>query len=539
MITVSQNGDFASKLITIKNNSLYLNTNVSVTFTLPPGIAYHSITPVVGSLPPGTSYNSITNVLTLPNMSPNQEIKFNYIVTVTNIALGPFSLEALVSATIDSLIINNSLTWEITVESCSTCNPAAGAIDDENACLCGSVATNDTPCSYGTTRYVINYGSVVNGEVVGWDESTGTYSATFDDPTQTLSFQYSIWCDLGEDSYETSGPATVTINPIIADKSVFNHTISTVPYSSLSPDDIGVLSAQYPSLVLSEYCWRVLRNANGEATSGEPVDCAEEIDTRTFFICSEVDCTTPESPCPCPTDELPIDVPTQLPVGYSPEKGDTIVIYHPNAMSVWTFDGTLWNKWSCGCIYKISQDAGNSLTLGSDGAPYLNIESLTEITELQDKVVVDIEFTGTNTKTLTLTFDDGSTLTATFTDLQGGGGSTSVQVSDTCSINMSISGTGTVLDPFIITAYYNDGDPVYNYSSGTPGSIGNTLDVSTLFDMPCALGCTATYTLNGYPSDVYENVTLVGTTLTYDIKANAPSGTHDINIRRECAPTVL
>lgn len=379
MITVSQNGDFASKLITIKNNSLYLNTNVSVTFTIAPGLAYHSITPVVGSLPPGTSYNSITNVLTLPNMSPGQEIKFNYIVQVTNIALGPFAMEAVVSATIDSIVLNNSLTWDITVESCSTCNPAAGAVDDENACLCGSVATNDTPCSYGTTRYVLNYASVTNGVVASWDESTGTYSATFDDPTQTLSFQYSIWCDIGEDSYETSGPATVTINPLISDISFFNHTISTVPYSSLSPTDIGVLSAQYPSLVLSEYCWRILRNAAGEATSGEPVDCAEEIDTRTFFICSDVDCTTPESPCPCPTDELPIDVPSQLPVGYAPEKGDTIVIYHPNAMSVWTFDGTLWNKWSCGCIYKISQDEGNLLELGSDNAPYLSAQSITSV----------------------------------------------------------------------------------------------------------------------------------------------------------------
>ncbi len=41
--------------------------------------------------------------------------------------------------------------------------------------------------------------------------------------------------------------------------------------------------------------------------------------------------------------------------------------------------------------------------------------------------------------------------------------------------------------------------------------------------------------LNGYSTDVYENVTLVSNTLTYDIKATAPSGTHDINIQRECA----
>jgi len=53
--------------------------------------------------------------------------------------------------------------------------------------------------------------------------------------------------------------------------------------------------------------------------------------------------------------------------------------------------------------------------------------------------------------------------------------------------------------------------------------------------MACAGGFSATYTLNGYSEDVYDNVTLVGTTLTYDILLTAPSGTHYINVQRTCA----
>lgn len=46
----------------------------------------------------------------------------------------------------------------------------------------------------------------------------------------------------------------------------------------------------------------------------------------------------------------------------------------------------------------------------------------TDISNLQDKVVASIAFSGTNTKTLTLTFTDATTLTADFTDLDSGGG---------------------------------------------------------------------------------------------------------------------
>ena len=115
--------------------------------------------------------------------------------------------------------------------------------------------------------------------------------------------------------------------------------------------------------------------------------------------------------------------------------------------------------------------------------------------------------------------------------------STNVQVADTPSINMGLIGTGTVPDPFIVSGVYNDGSPTPRYELGAPGSTGNTFDVSLLFGMPCAGSYTASYQLNGFSIDVYNlaTISLVGTTLTYDVLSTAPSGTHYINIQRTCA----
>ena len=532
---VSANGQQTTWWIPATNFGTQIGSGVNITITFSPAASLQLVTYVA---PSGTSFSPNTGIWNVGTLAPGaSNTKWLKIVTsVADIGMAPFTLTSVISGNgIDPNNVNNTKvqTLNSTVE-----NAVAGAINDPNSCNCVDVSVNDTPCSHGVTEWRITPGSITNSTTNSFDVTTGQGNFSYDDPTQDITFTYSIWCDTGSGFVQTSGPATVTINKLIENINAFNHTISTVPYSSLSPSDIGVLSAQYPSLVLSEYCWRVLRNPAGEATSGEPVDCDEAIDTRTFFFCSDVPCTVPEDPCPCPTDLLPIDITTQLPVGYVAEKGDTAVVYHTNAMSIWTFDGNLWNKWSCGCIYKISQDANNDLTLGSDNAPYFDLSSMTEIIELQDKVVTNIAFTGTTTKTLTLTFDDGTTLTANFLDLSAAS-NTHVQVSDTCSINMSISGTGSVGDPYVISANYNEGSPVYAYDSGVVGSTSNTLNVTTLFDVSCPEDCAVIYTLNGYSTDVFENVTLIGTTLTYDIKSTAPSGTHYINVERECAGAIL
>jgi len=529
---VALNGNQTTWWIPAKNNSTITVTNVIVTITVAPtsGLQLLTFQPEVGT------FNPTTGIWNIGTLLPGSTKWLKLVTSVADIGLAPFTVTSVISGNgVDSNALNNTLVQTVTSVVTSA---TAGAIDDPHSCSCVNVAENDTPCNLGTTTYVLNEPSITNSTEYWWDDATGQGKFIPVDPKVDITFEYSIWCNDGSGAVEISGPALVTIDKLFSDVSSFDHTISTVPYSALCPQEISVLSAQYPTLDLSKYCWRILKNVLGDATSGEPVDCDEAIDTRTFFICSEIDCNTPEQPCPCPTDELPADIPSQLPVGYEAEKGDTVVIYHPNAMSVWTYDGTLWNKWSCGCIYKISQDEDNDLTLGSDGAPYFDLSSMTEIIELQDKVVTSIAFTGTSTKTLTLTFDDGSTLIANFADLSAAS-NTYVEVSDTCSINMSISGTGSSVNPFVISAEYNEGSPLYAYDSGVVGSTANTLNVTTLFDVSCPEDCAVIYTLNGYSTDVFQNVTLVGTTLTYDIKSTAPSGTHYINVDRECGGVIL
>lgn len=370
---VALNGNQTTWWIPATNNSSITATNVSVAITVTPSAGLQLLTfqPQVGSFNPTTGIWSIGTLA--PGSANTKWLKL--VTSVADIGLAPFVVTSVISGSgIDPNALNNTLVQTVTSVVTSA---TAGAIDDEHACACVNVAANDTPCNFGTTTYVLDIPTITNSTQYWWDENTGEGKFIPVDPSVDVTFEYSIWCD----SVEISGPALVTIDKLFSDISSFDHTIETVPYASLSPQQIVTLSAQYPALVLSDYCWRVLKNADGTTTSGEPVDCAEEIDTRTFFFCSESNCTPEDEDCPCATTDLPADVVSQLPVGYDEEKGDTIVIYHANATSVWTYDGTSWSRWSCGCVYKISQDEGNAITLGSDGAPY--ISSLTTIQGVQ------------------------------------------------------------------------------------------------------------------------------------------------------------
>ena len=368
---VALNGNQTTWWIPATNNSTITATNVIVTITVAPssGLQLLTFQPQVGTFNPTTG---IWNIGTLaPGTANTKWLKL--VTSVADIGLAPFTVTSVISGSgIDANALNNTLVQTVTsVVTCAT----AGAVDDEHACSCVNVSLNDTPCNYGTTTYVIDVPSITNSTQYWWDDTTGEGKFIPVDPSLNITFEYSIWCD----SVEISGPALVTIDKLFSDIGSFDHTIETVPYSALSPQQIVTLSAQYPALSISEYCWRVLKNAAGVTTSGEPVDCDEEIDTRTFFFCSESNCTPEDEDCPCATTDLPADVVSQLPVGYDEEKGDTIVIYHANAMSIWTWGGTSWSRWSCGCLYKISQDAGNALTLGSDGAPYFALQDITTV----------------------------------------------------------------------------------------------------------------------------------------------------------------
>ena len=109
----------------------------------------------------------------------------------------------------DTILTNNVLLDTLTGEFVA---PLAGAVDDDDNCACFDISTNDTPCTSCTTEYRIDEDSIVNGEVLNFDTSTGTGHFQHNDPTEEGSFTYHIWCvdcSDGED-YETSGPATVT-----------------------------------------------------------------------------------------------------------------------------------------------------------------------------------------------------------------------------------------------------------------------------------------------------------------------------------------
>jgi hypothetical protein len=368
----NQNGDKFYYNIVVSNNSPYTDTNIITTITpLPTGIAFDHVEKTQGS------FNQGTLTWTIPSMPGKTTTSLRLWVTVTDVTEGPFSITYTSIGTLtDPNLANNTKT--LTAE-LSGCAPDAGGNDDFSSCLCINVAANDTPCTYGTTEWRLNESSVVNGVVNNWDTLTGKGDFTVIDPTEPITGTYDVWCVVGVDEFQKSCGVEFTIYPQLDNKNIFDHTIQTVPYSSLSPQQIVTLSAQYPTLSLSEYCWRVLKNGDGVTTSGEPVDCDEEIDTRTFFFCSESDCSPADEDCPCLTTDLPADVVSQLPVGYDEEKGDTIVIYHANATSVWTWGGSSWSRWACGCVYKISQDEGNALTLGSDGAPYFALQDITTV----------------------------------------------------------------------------------------------------------------------------------------------------------------
>ena len=487
---VALNGNQTTWWIPATNNSVVTATNVTVSVTPAPtnGLTLVTYQAEVGSYNPMTGIWSIGNLL--PGVANRKWLKI--VTSVADIGLAPFTLTSVISGDgIDPNAINNTLVQTVTSVVTSA---TAGAVSDPNSCFCGDVSLNDTPCNFGPTEWRLNTLSVTNSTVYVWDDSTGQYHFTPDDVTLPVTAQYSIWCD----GVEVSGPATLTIPAIITSIVPFNHYIAAVQYADLSVADISVLTAQYPALVLADYCWNTIRNADGDLTSGIPVQCDESVDTRTFFSCTEDECIADLGACEC-SATLPTDVTAGLPIDYEPQDGDTVVIQHPDATSIWVYDAdnTRWVRNSCGCVYKISQDAGNLLELGSDNAPYISA----------------------------LLIEEALTIIP----------STDIEVLDSCSINMGLTGTGTAIDPYVITAAYLDGGPTPQYASGTPGSIGNTLNVTTLFSMACAGGCTATYTLNGYSEDVYDNVTLVGTTLTYDVLLTAPSGTHYINVQRTCA----
>ena len=370
-MTYLQNGDLFYYNIVVTNNSPYTDNNVTTIIdALPAGITYSHVVHTQGT------YNSTTRTWLIAALPGRTTTSLKLYVTVTDVAQGPFTITGETTGTLtDPNLVDN--TFSLTA-SPSACTPDAGGVADTTSCLCIDVSTNDTECTYGATEWRLDEGELVNGVLQYWDEATGKGGFTPIDPTLPITGKYDLWCVLGVDEFQKSCGVSFTIYPQLEDKNIFDHKIITVEYSDLSIDDIAVLTAQYPALTLTDFCWRTLRNADGVLTSGEPVDCNDKQDTKIMKFCSAVDCAEVENNCPtCPSNQLQADIQLLLAdvivnQAYEPEVGDIIIVQHPNATSDYEYTDVGWIRNNCGCVWKVSQDADNLLTLGTDNAPFLN-----------------------------------------------------------------------------------------------------------------------------------------------------------------------
>lgn len=483
---IALNGNLTTWWIPATNLSTVTATGVTVNVVVDPagGLKLETWSTDTGS------FNSTTKIWSVGTLAPGQTKWLKLVTKVIDVGLAPFTMTSVISGNgIDPNNTNNTL--EQTITSVVT-SVTAGAVADEG-CSCVDVSLNDTICNYGVTEWRLTSPTVTNSTVYDWDVTTGKGKFIHDNPFLDITTSYSIWCDPGTGFVQISGPVTLTISKLFDDISIWNHIPSAVQYADLSVDDIAVLTSQYPSLDLEDYCWNILRNAEGDLTGGTPINCNES-KARAFYACIEDECIVGDEACPC-SNNIPAAVEATLPEGYTPNEGDIIFVQHPYARSVWRYsEGSGWVRDSCGCV--------------AEAVP-----------------LVSAAFTGTNTKTLTLTFEDASTVTASFTDLQNN----FVLNHDECGIS---SGAGTVEDPLVIDTPL----PIYSFAGTTysPGDLEVTVNVSTLFPETCAEGCAPTYSLGGYSELAYENVTLVGITLTFDVLATAPAGNNPIIINRIC-----
>lgn len=260
MILINKINDLASKQITIKNESSFVNKNVKIQFNLPAGqVVFSNLT----KFPKGSIYNTSTNELLLGDLAPNQQVVFNYIVVVTNISNLPISLSADVTGNINDILINDTVTWQIGTSVCETCPPTSGAISDTGMLYCGNVSTNDTPCTSGETTWTIDMDSIVNGTLTSWNDQTGQYCFSYINPAQDIQFQYHIWCEHLGNPIQSSGPATVTIPKVISNFNIFNYTIRVQGENIELVNGLGTVTSTIPICDIVNTCTPITNNDLG------------------------------------------------------------------------------------------------------------------------------------------------------------------------------------------------------------------------------------------------------------------------------------
>ncbi|HNG68652.1 MAG TPA: hypothetical protein PLP63_06895 [Saprospiraceae bacterium] len=199
---ISAVGQTAVWTITVTNGPTN-NVGVSVNLSLDANWAF-----VPGDVV--TQGGRAGNTWTIGAMTPGQVATgVFYIQKTIDLLSSPWNFIATVSG-LDTDGSDNVLTDTVTLGVCVDCPPSGGAIDDPWSCLCGNVLDNDTACTAGITTVVEDVGSVVNCEIMYFNQSTGQYNVRVIDPTKEWSFEYTMWCDTGGGPIEVSGPATVS-----------------------------------------------------------------------------------------------------------------------------------------------------------------------------------------------------------------------------------------------------------------------------------------------------------------------------------------
>ena len=381
---VGLNGNQTTWWIPARNLSTKAVDNVVVTVTVSPTTG---LAPVTYLADVGT-FNFTTGKWNIGKLAPGAVKWLKIVTSVTDIGLAPWTITSVITGDgIDVNNVNNTLVQTLTSV---VCDPTAGANDSLNLYSTINVSNNDQACNYGVTEWRLDASSVTNSVSYNWDTLTGIGNFTHVDPTLPITGKYTIWCNPGSGFIEVSGPANFSLIPLIENKNIFNHVPYFIQGSDLTPAEIAILQAQYPSITgIADVCWNIIRNGDGVLTGGVPVDCSEEQDTRTFFECTTEPCPA-TSPClSCPQSYLPHDVYVSVmdAVNHEPEVGDIIFLQHPSGHSIHKWDGSMWVRSSCGCV-----EYGN---------PYPTA----------------ITVTGTTTKTVTVTMSEGAPLTTTFTDL--------------------------------------------------------------------------------------------------------------------------
>jgi len=252
---VTQNGDLYTFTIPIENLGDYNDTNVVVVATIPTGMQYNGFSTVPSNV--GTvTFNNVTKEVTwnIGLLQVGQSFTLKVKTKIIDITEGPFTLTATVSGdNIDPNAGNNTYTETVTV---TTCAPSAGALGNAKSCLCGNLANTDTLCNHGITEFRLT-GSLVNLSNSFNIETDGTYNATgyVLNPSMPASFTYSIWCIVGGDEYETSGPATVTIpaffNAAFTD-AIVNNNDGTYTHTAIDGTSVTIDTNAYETIELNQ-----------------------------------------------------------------------------------------------------------------------------------------------------------------------------------------------------------------------------------------------------------------------------------------------